>query len=378
MKKLLLILLCVPLFGFGQLTYIPDSGFEIWIELNVQNASNGSLDNYVNTSAIENLYAGQDWSYTISDGNVKIFSIEGIENFKAGGNQSFTIIIKNTSIEQANLTNYSPAPYVGIVFGQNPYLKTITLPVSNDTLVYLGIEDLECSNDIPDYWGSSLEEVVFHQNSFYSGIHINSSNLCELNAEGNSVYYEQTSSSLPFGLFGSGGNLRLSGGLNGFFFKYSTNLKQIDLSQVALIGHSYLDPPFCIDIPLKAYGCMGTTVNSVLQQIKFSNTIPVLESNVDYGSPNLTPWNNLCFELPTVSDVNWANNHWTAELNYSTNCFNNSINCSNSTNLINEINNTKKIIKVIDIFGREVNEKRNTPLFYIYNDGTVEKKIIIE
>ena len=24
--------------------------------------------------------------------------------------------------------------------------------------------------------------------------------------------------------------------------------------------------------------------------------------------------------------------------------------------------------------GREVNEKRNTPLFYIYNDGTVEKK----
>jgi hypothetical protein len=28
--------------------------------------------------------------------------------------------------------------------------------------------------------------------------------------------------------------------------------------------------------------------------------------------------------------------------------------------------------------GREVNEKRNTPLFYIYNDGTVEKKIVIE
>jgi len=34
--------------------------------------------------------------------------------------------------------------------------------------------------------------------------------------------------------------------------------------------------------------------------------------------------------------------------------------------------------KITDILGREVNENRNTPLFYIYNDGTVEKKIIIE
>ena len=46
---------------------------------------------------------------------------------------------------------------------------------------------------------------------------------------------------------------------------------------------------------------------------------------------------------------------------------------------INESNFTnKKLIKVVDILGREINEKQNTPLFYIYDDGTVEKKIIIE
>ena len=46
---------------------------------------------------------------------------------------------------------------------------------------------------------------------------------------------------------------------------------------------------------------------------------------------------------------------------------------------INKPNFTnKKLIKVVDILGREVNEKLNTPLFYIYNDGTVENKIIIE
>ena len=34
--------------------------------------------------------------------------------------------------------------------------------------------------------------------------------------------------------------------------------------------------------------------------------------------------------------------------------------------------------KIIDILGRETKPTINTPLFYIYDDGTVEKKIIIE
>ena len=38
----------------------------------------------------------------------------------------------------------------------------------------------------------------------------------------------------------------------------------------------------------------------------------------------------------------------------------------------------KELLKVIDILGREENQKRNTPLFYIYDDGAVEKKIILE
>ena len=44
---------------------------------------------------------------------------------------------------------------------------------------------------------------------------------------------------------------------------------------------------------------------------------------------------------------------------------------------INESSN-KKLIRIIDFVGREVKETKNQPLFYIYDDGTVEKKIIIE
>ena len=38
----------------------------------------------------------------------------------------------------------------------------------------------------------------------------------------------------------------------------------------------------------------------------------------------------------------------------------------------------KRLIKVVDLMGRETIEVKNKPLFYIYGDGTVKKKIIFE
>ncbi|MGY8987722.1 MAG: hypothetical protein ACKVG7_04115, partial [Flavobacteriales bacterium] len=41
----------------------------------------------------------------------------------------------------------------------------------------------------------------------------------------------------------------------------------------------------------------------------------------------------------------------------------------------------RQLVKVTDLLGREVSPEKvidRTTLFYIYNDGTVEKKIIIE
>ena len=37
----------------------------------------------------------------------------------------------------------------------------------------------------------------------------------------------------------------------------------------------------------------------------------------------------------------------------------------------------KEILKITDLLGRETKET-NQPLFYIYDDGTVEKRIVIE
>ena len=47
------------------------------------------------------------------------------------------------------------------------------------------------------------------------------------------------------------------------------------------------------------------------------------------------------------------------------------------TNIENPKKNNNKIIKIIDIMGREVNNQIQGILIYIYNDGRVKKKIII-
>ena len=43
-----------------------------------------------------------------------------------------------------------------------------------------------------------------------------------------------------------------------------------------------------------------------------------------------------------------------------------------------ELQNTPQLLRIIDVLGRESKPKPNVPLFYIYTDGTVEKRLIIE
>jgi hypothetical protein len=42
------------------------------------------------------------------------------------------------------------------------------------------------------------------------------------------------------------------------------------------------------------------------------------------------------------------------------------------------INSNRKLEKIVDLLGRETKGKKNEPLLYLYDDGTVEKRIVIE
>ena len=51
---------------------------------------------------------------------------------------------------------------------------------------------------------------------------------------------------------------------------------------------------------------------------------------------------------------------------------------STTSSFVEVENTNKKLLKIVDVLGRECFPIRNTPLFYIFDDGSVEKKLIIE
>ncbi len=72
------------------------------------------------------------------------------------------------------------------------------------------------------------------------------------------------------------------------------------------------------------------------------------------------------------SSVGYRNNLWSSTNLIATGC--QSITAIEGNVSISE----RKLIKIIDVLGRETSLIKHTPQFYIYEDGTVEKKIIIE
>ena len=76
-----------------------------------------------------------------------------------------------------------------------------------------------------------------------------------------------------------------------------------------------------------------------------------------------------------MDDVTWStDNLLVASANIDTqHYFSN--NCNGTA--IQEHASKKELLKITDILGRETKET-NQPLFYIYDDGTVEKRIVIK
>ena len=54
------------------------------------------------------------------------------------------------------------------------------------------------------------------------------------------------------------------------------------------------------------------------------------------------------------------------------------VDLNTSTGVDNFVLHYKRLVKIVDVLGRESKEIKNQPLYYIYDDGTFEKKIIIE
>jgi len=113
---------------------------------------------------------------------------------------------------------------------------------------------------------------------------------------------------------------------------------------------------------LTSLGCSHNQLTTL--DVRNGNNINVTNFISGYN-PNLTCIN--------VDDAVWSTANWINidPQHYFSN------NCSGSTS-IQEHSTNKELIKITDVLGRETKGTKNEPLFYIYDDGTVEKRINIE
>ena len=310
MKKLLLILLCLPLIEFGQQTYVPDDNFEAYLEAN--GMGNGiANDDSVNTSNISSVTHLWVNNESISD-------LTGIEEFSS---------LEHLSAQDNNLT------YIDL--SNNLFLEV--LEIHNNNLPSL------------DFFGQDLLRLDCSNNQI-TNLLLDSMSLTTLNIGGNPI---------------TNFDATLHPDLETLHI-YGTYIYSIDLSQnpnlefLSISGENLFSLDLSNNSQLTFFDSWGNSFYYL--DVRNGNNHNM--SFVIGDAYNLTCIN--------VDDENWANANWFSQLN-SWNYFSN--NCSGTS--IQEHTANKELLKVTDLLGRET-KRTNQSLLYIYDDGTVKKKIIIE
>ena len=126
-----------------------------------------------------------------------------------------------------------------------------------------------------------------------------------------------------------------------------------------------------------------TTTNYIVNEpppltASISQSVLDLTVNVSGGTP---PYSYLWNTGPadTLSTITPSSNGiYSCDVKDNAGCiFNVVFTVINVPTSVLEFNSEKKLFKIVDILGRET-KQTNQPLFYIYDDGTVEKRIVIE
>ena len=145
MKKLLLILLCLPMIGFGQKTFVPDDNFENYLESN--NFGDGiQLNDSINSISIEMLMF-------LNVSNQNISDLTGIKDFIAirelncGSNQLTSLdLSQNIYIDELECS-FNQITYLDL--SNNTELTKIY--IDDNQLTYLDLRNGNNSNIIDFY-----------------------------------------------------------------------------------------------------------------------------------------------------------------------------------------------------------------------------------
>jgi len=285
MKKLLLILLCLPMMTLAQQTYVPDDNFEAYLEAN--GMGNGiANDDYVTTANI-NSVLGLDL-----DGE-SITDLTGIEDF---------------------------TDLMGL---ECRYNQITSLDITQNT----ALVSLRC-------YGNLLTSIDLSQNINLTFLNVGS----------------------PQDLVGN-------------------QLTSLDIS-----NNIALETLACTSNQIE---CLDISNNTALTEL-YCNYNSLEQLNTKNGNwaniEELDASNNnnlMCVEVDNINVASDPNGDWYFDsfTTITTNC--NYTNPCATVSAIQEQTTNKELLKVTDLLGRET-KQTNQPLFYIYDDGTVEKRITIE
>ena len=200
MKKLLLILLCLPFIGFGQKTYVPDDIFEAYLESNGM-GDGIAFNDSVLTGNINTV------SQLSSINNYGIMDLTGIEDFTVlaylvcGNNQLITLdVSNNTALIYLNcgqnlITSLDVSNNTALTQLSCDYNQLTSLDVSNNTALtqlnchHNQLTSLDVSNNTAltqlscDY--NQLTSLDVSQNTALASIGLESNQLTSLNIGNN-------------------------------------------------------------------------------------------------------------------------------------------------------------------------------------------------
>ncbi len=325
-------------------TYVPDNNFEAYLENN--GMGNGiPYDDSVFTSAIDTLTY---LDVSMGAGSVTaIFDLTGIEAFTALDN----LHCNNNQLTSLDVSNNTALTYLDC-----SYNLLTSLDVSNNT----ALTHLYCSYNL-------LTSLDVSGATSLTTLDCNDNNLTNLDVSTNLLLEDLSCNKNQLTNLYVSTNTLLE-----VLHCNENQLTNLDVSTNTLLEELYCNENQLTNLDVSnntALIYLRCRFNQLTSLDLRNGNNTVMSTSSTFFNLNNNP-NLYCID---VDDVVWSTANWTfangnidLQHYFSNNC--------SGTN-IEENTTDKELLRKIDVLGRET---KNEPLFYLYDDGTVEKKIIIE
>ena len=348
MKKLLLILIALPMIGFGQYQYKLDSltfNYPVFLNFPEITIYEFEYDSQGNTIKMTMPNIGDSTFHIMDSTGTILYSYDKFYTFL-----------------QYNSNNQLISYYEALLNTNSQIIETMSNSIffydSNNNLISIESERTNLGNSVLEYGIVNLEigaqNAVDGKSKRTYTYDINSQNILQ-------EYVEEWNGSnyIPISKY----EIIWQSGINTstIFSYYDNNSWEI----IEINYHTYI---------------LGD-ISEVEQLTNFDGGVPQdTSTNYYYYNNELmtntasylrSPMGTYGFQnLYQIESADIGENQGDVSIKYYYSAF--------TSTEINEYNKGKKLLKVTDLLGRETKGNKNEVLFYIYNDGTVEKRIVIE